>query len=430
MVPARVAARAAAGPARPRRGARRPPREARARAARPGARAGRERGPLRLRRVALRDGPRPPRGRGARRRRGGPPSRQLRRRRQPAAHEGRPAVRRLQPVLARLEDPAAARGPRCAAQPERAVGPARRGDPARRVPAAGSVRAGREGGPRSHARLRARRARAVRRAPRPHGRRNLRALAVPALRLRQRARARGEGRRERRVRAPALLARLLRARAAPPPGQRQARVPARDGRSGMGGRRPGVRRLVRGPHGLPGRRRGDAAAAHARLDAQPRAADRRLVPHEGPARRLAARRGALHAVAAVRRRGAEQRQLAVDRFGRCRSRALLPAHVQPGDAAEAPRPGRRVRPPLAAGAARRAAREARRAVDDDRRRAGGRRLRHRPRLPAADRRPQGRARARRWSATAPFVPPRDIVPPPMAESYLQRDQPEGCRRWR
>ena len=61
-----------------------------------------------------------------------------------------------------------------------------------------------------------------------------------------------------------------------------------------------------------------------------------------------ARRGALHAPPAVRRRGVQQRQLAVDRVGRRRPRAVLPPHVQPDDPAAPPRPRRRVRAPLAA----------------------------------------------------------------------------------
>ena len=50
-----------------------------------------------------------------------------------------------------------------------------------------------------------------------------------------------------------------------------------------------------GRTGYPVGRRRDAPAARTRLDAQPRADGRRVVPDQGPARRLAARRGALHA---------------------------------------------------------------------------------------------------------------------------------------
>ena len=65
------------------------------------------------------------------------------------------------------------------------------------------------------------------------------------------------------VRAPAVLARLLRPRAAQQPRQRAPRPSAGDGRPRVGGRRRGLRGLVRGPHRLPGGRRRDAPAPHA-----------------------------------------------------------------------------------------------------------------------------------------------------------------------
>ncbi len=68
------------------------------------------------------------------------------------------------------------------------------------------------------------------------------------------------------------------------------------------------------------------------LDAQPRAAGRGLVPDQGPRHRLALGRALVHAPAGGRRRGQQQRQLAVDRLGRRRSSARLPAHLQPGAA--------------------------------------------------------------------------------------------------
>ena len=80
------------------------------------------------------------------------------------------------------------------------------------------------------------------------------------------------------------------------------------------GDRRALRRLARGPHRLSARRRGHAPARPDRLDAQPRAADHRLLPGQGPAHRLAPRRAALHALPARRRRRPEQRQLAVDRL--------------------------------------------------------------------------------------------------------------------
>ena len=67
-----------------------------------------------------------------------------------------------------------------------------------------------------------------------------------------------------------------------------------------------------GRTGYPGRRRRHAPAHRDRLDAQPRPADHRLLPGQGPAHRLAPRRAALHALPARRRRRPEQRQLAVD----------------------------------------------------------------------------------------------------------------------
>ena len=81
--------------------------------------------------------------------------------------------------------------------------------------------------------------------------------------------------------------------------------------------------------------------------------------------------------------------------------AVLPAALQPDGAAGAPRSGRHLRAPLVPRAARRAARQAGVPVDDGRRRAGRRRLRDRARLPGADRRPQARARTGASSATAP-----------------------------
>ena len=134
--------------------------------------------------------------------------------------------------------------------------------------------------------------------------------------------------------------------------------------------------------------------ARDRLDAQPRAAGRRLVPDEGPAPRLAPGRGALRAPAARRRAGAEQRQLAVDRRRSASTpRRTSAACTTPCSSSASSTPtGEYVRrwvPEL-------------RDVPDERlaepwtmtpssRR---RRLRHRPRLPRADRRPRGGAAPR------------------------------------
>ena len=79
---------------------------------------------------------------------------------------------------------------------------------------------------------------------------------------------------------------------------------------------------------LPDRGRRHAPAARDRLDAQPRAHDRRLVPGQGSADRLALGRALLHAAAGRRRPGGQQRRLAVGGRHRHRRRALLP-HLQP-----------------------------------------------------------------------------------------------------
>ncbi len=132
------------------------------------------------------------------------------------------------------------------------------------------------------------------------------------------------------------------------------------------------------------------------LDAQPRAARRRLVPDEGPRDRLALGRALVHAPAARRRRGEQQRQLAVDRVGRDRSCAGLPADLQPGAPARQLRPGWPLRAPLRARARACTAQAPRRAMDDGARAAARARLRDRRGLPRADRRPcRGAARGAR-----------------------------------
>ena len=67
-----------------------------------------------------------------------------------------------------------------------------------------------------------------------------------------------------------------------------------------------------GPHRLPDRRRRNAPAAGRGLDAQPGADDRRVVPGQGPAPGLVARRPALHAAPRRRRPGQQPARLAVD----------------------------------------------------------------------------------------------------------------------
>ena len=56
-----------------------------------------------------------------------------------------------------------------------------------------------------------------------------------------------------------------------------------------------VRRVARGPHRLPDRRRRDAPAARAGVDAQPGPHDRRQLPGQGPAPAVVVGRAALHA---------------------------------------------------------------------------------------------------------------------------------------
>ena len=112
-----------------------------------------------------------------------------------------------------------ARGSSCRAERStaRPQGPGAGESARRRAPARQARLRRREGRPRAHARLAARRHRRLRGQPRPARRRHLDAFAVPALRLSLGARARGEGRRPRRVHPPARLARLLRPRPAPQP---------------------------------------------------------------------------------------------------------------------------------------------------------------------------------------------------------------------
>ena len=164
-----------------------------------------------------------------------------------------------------------------------------------------------------------RRPRPLRGAPRPARGRDLRALALPALRLHLAARARGARARARRrgVRPPARVARLLRPRPAPQPGATRAAPtsPSTTGSSGTTTRScstPGARAAPAIRSSTP-----RCASCSTRGWMHNRgAADRGRVPDQGPAPRLAARRGALHAPPAVRRRGLQQRQLAVDRVGR------------------------------------------------------------------------------------------------------------------
>ena len=107
-----------------------------------------------------------------------------------------------------------------------------------------------------------------------------------------------------------------------------------------------VRGVVRGTHRLSAGRRRHAPAQARRLHRQPSPPRRRLVPDQGSRDRLALGRAVVHAPAARRRRGQQQRQLAVDRVGRRRPAAGVAPDPQPGPAAGQARPGRQLRPPL------------------------------------------------------------------------------------
>ena len=167
---------------------------------------------------------------------------------------------------------------------------------------------------------------------------------VPALRLRLSARELEERAGRRRLRPPARLARLLRPRAPAQPRQRQATPTARARRDRVGRQRRALRRLARGPHRLSRSSTPACASSRDRLDAQPRPADHRLLPGQGPAHRLAPRRAALHASCLldgdVAQNNGNWQWISL---GRRRSRAAAPPPLQPDAPAAAPRPGRRVR---------------------------------------------------------------------------------------
>ena len=211
--------------------------------------------------------------------------------------------------------------------------------------------------------------------------RDLAPLALPALRLRLGAGAREPAARDRRRRgraAAALLARLLRARAAAPPRQR-ARPSSRSASAGGSSGRARCRCSRHGGRAAPAIRWSTPGCASwpAPADAQPRADGRRLVPGQGHGDRLALGRALVHAHAARRRRGQQQRQLAVDRVGRRRSTAAVAAHVQPDAAAAAVRPRRRLCASLRARAASVPDEYLRRALDDARRASARDRVRDR-----------------------------------------------------
>ncbi len=181
--------------------------------------------------------------------------------------------------------------------------------------------------------------------------------------------SRRAGRRASRLRVRALLARVLLARAVALPARGPGRVPARLRRRPVDRRpgRPGG--LASGPHRLPGRGRRDAPARSKRLDAQSGPDDRGELPRQGPPDRLAARRSPLHGPPRRRRRGRQQRRLAVDRGDGDGRRTVLPG-LQSGGPGSPLRSRRRLRPALGAGAVKRPGRVHPRALDDARSRAG------------------------------------------------------------
>ena len=142
----------------------------------------------------------------------------------------------------------------------------------------------------------------LRHRPRPRGpRRRLAALALPQDRGRPPTHpARRPGgrpppprRRGRAVRDRAGLARVLRRRPVAPPPLGLARPADSPGRDGLRRGRGRGRGLAAGAHRLPRRGRGHAPAAPRGLDAQPDADGHGQLPHQGPARLVAARRPAL-----------------------------------------------------------------------------------------------------------------------------------------
>jgi hypothetical protein len=161
-----------------------------------------------------------------------------------------------------------------------------------------------------------------------------------------------EGRR-RRTRAPGRggqvrrrdrLARVLGPSAAGLPTDRRAVVPARVRRLPLARRRQGLPGLDEGSDRLSDRGRRHAPAVDHRLDAQPGADDRGVLPREGPADRLAPGRGLVLGHAGGRRPRQQRPELAVGRWLGRRRLALLP-HLQSDGAGPEVRCERRLCPP-------------------------------------------------------------------------------------
>ena len=136
---------------------------------------------------------------------------------------------------------------------------------------------------------------------------------------------------------------------------------------------------------LSARRRGDAPDQPDRVHAQPAAHGGGVVPGQGPARRLAVGRAVLRRPPERLRPRREQRRLAMGRLDRVRCAAVLP-DLQSGDAVGAVRPGRKVHPPLRAGARARAGQVRPCAMGDASGRSGSGGVRDRPGLSRAGRR--------------------------------------------
>ena len=111
----------------------------------------------------------------------------------------------------------------------------------------------------------------------------------------------------------------------------------------------GLSRLGAWAHRLSDRRRRHAPIVADGIFAQSRAPDRRFVPGQAPAHRLAARRGMVLGHAHRRRSGEQSAQLAMGRRRRRRFRALLP-HLQSCAAGGKVRPRRRLCAPMGPGA--------------------------------------------------------------------------------
>ena len=308
----------------------------------------------------------------------------------------------LEPVPPRLGAARSPRGPRRARRAERPERRSPSAPPGLSRPEAAALPARGAAAPGARDRLARRRPRALRGAPRPvaGGTSQLSPYlhfgCISPRELEERALERGGGAR---LRPPARVARLLRPR---PPQQPRQHARGPQGEATLEWDED-QELLDAGARAAPATRSSTprCASCSTRLDAQPRAADRRLVPDQGPALDWRAGRGALHAPPAGRRRGLQQRQLAVDRVGRRRPAPYFRRMYNPRTQQRRHDPDgeyvRRWLPEL-----RDVPLEARRAVDDERRRAGrgGLRIGEDYPEPVVDHKEE---RGARWRATARWV---------------------------